>query len=282
MTRRFVGLLALIFVLFSGLPVASASADALTHQIVVGDVDVLNAWPGPDGEIGTGDDVVSAIPSPINDSAPNSIGSYSYNAFDFGGGTPESALLPDPMDAITFLEGTVVVDSVVGASGGGAIITEMNVMGTEPFIGHGAYDAQILAINSGTYNSTTKAFTLDVDFTTTLVVGTAEAIGFALSGTAYFVDLMAPVGGTGNDYVDNVLVPLAQARGAGSLFYMRATGTVPQSTGGTGGSFPSFPIEAAIVALPEPSAFLMNLTGLAVLVVMRRALGNRCSSGASG
>ncbi len=279
MTGRPTALFALALGVFVSLQPGQASGAAVvSHQVVVGDSDILNTWPGPDGELGTADDVVSALPSPINFSASNSIASYSYNAFDFGGGTPELALLPDPMNAVTFLQGSVSVDEAVAAAGGGPIVTNWNLMGTEPFIGHGPYSSQVLIVNSGTYDTTTHAFTLNLDFVATLVGGTANGVGFALSGQAFFVDLNLPSPSTGNAYVDNVLIPVAQGLGSPSLFYIRGTGTVPASTGGSGGSFPQFPVEAAIVAVPEPTAPLLQLGGLGALAALRqlqRSTGSR-------
>jgi hypothetical protein len=236
MLLRYVSAFALLLALSWAERVPAAS---LTHQVVVGDGGVLNAWPGPDGQVGTGDDVVDGSPSPLNGSDANSIAGYSYNAFDFGGG-PETTRLPAPMNAATFLQGTVEVDTTIATSGGGALISGWHLMGTQPFQGHGPYEAQILTVNGGTY-----------------------------AGTAFYIEAADFGVLTGDSYVDNVLIPVAQALSAPSLLYIRGSGVVPASTGGSGGSFPTMPVEAAIVAVPEPSGWLLALAAWGAIACVR-------------
>jgi len=238
-----------------------AGAVQVTYGLLTGQAPALNHYPGADGLLATSDDVISSSPTPTNASAPNSLGTYSYNAFDFGGdGMPTDAGLPAGKDAVTFIQGSVTVDATVAQSGGGPIITGMNVSGTEPFPGHGAYSAQITAVNSGSYNTTTHAFTVDIDFLANLVAGTATATSFTLSGEAVLVDAANFATPTGIAYVDAVLIPLAQSLGATSLFFAHGSGTVPASSSGTGGSFPSMPVEAALVGIttvPVPAAIAL-------------------------
>jgi len=257
-----------------------AGAAQVTYNLISGQAGALNHYPGTDGLLATGDDLNSSSPTATNGSAPNSLGSYSYNAFDFGGdATPTDPGLPPGKDAITFIQGSVSADTTVAQNGGGAIITGLNVSGTEPFPGHGAYSAQITAVNSGTYNTGTHAFTLDIDFLANLVPGgTATATSFSLTGVAVLVDAADFINPTGDAYVDAVLIPLAQSLGASSLFFAHGSGIVPASSGGTGGFFPSMPIEAAIVGItpvPLPPAIL--LLGPALLLLMGFA-GRRTTS----
>jgi hypothetical protein len=263
MLLRYVSAFVLVLSWAERVPAAS-----LTHQVVVGDGGVLNAWPGPDGQVGTGDDVVDGSPSPLNGSDANSIAGYSYNAFDFGGG-PETTRLPAPMNAATFLQGTVEVDTTIATSGGGALISGWHLMGTQPFQGHGPYEAQILTVHGGTYDTGTRAFTLNVDFIADLVGGTAISVGFDLTGTAFYIEAADFGVLTGDSYVDNVLIPVAQALSAPSLLYIRGSGVVPASTGGSGGSFPTMPVEAAIVAVPEPSGWLLALAAWGAIACVR-------------
>ena len=95
------------------------------------------------------------------------------------------------------------------------------------------------------------------------------ATSFTLTGEAVLVDAADFATPTGDAYVDAVLIPLAQSLGASSLFFAHGSGIVPASSGGTGGSFPSMPIEAALVGIttvPLPPAIL--LLGPALLLLM--------------
>lgn len=246
-----------------------AGAQELEHQLVEADAAVINAWPGADGLIGTMDDVVDATPSTTNMSAPNSLGSYSYNAFDFvgDGSVTDGPKFPTGTQAITFLEGTVTVDTAVAAAGGGPIITNWVVSGTEPFAFHGPYTASITAVNGGTYDPLTYAFTLDVDFEANLLLGTGSVSNMLLSGEAYYLEA-SDFSATGNAYVDGVLIPLAQSRGASTLFFATGSGVVPPSTGAP---LPEVPVEAALMALtvPEPSQTLATVLACLLLLGWR-------------
>ena len=242
------------------------AASATLHQVIVGESGVLNVWPGPDGQIGTADDVTNGNPSPVQGSDANDIASYSFNAFQFGA-QPESTLLPSPMDASTFLQGTLDVDETVAASGGGPIVTAMTLMGTEPFQFHGPYTATILTVNSGTYDPGTRAFALNVDFLANFGGPPSQVSNFSMTGSAWHVPL--PSAAVGNAYVDNVLIPLATSLNATSLFYLRGQGTVPQSDDMF---FGPFNVDTGVVAIvvPEPSAVALAWSGVGVVVGLRQ------------
>ena len=163
---------------------ASLSAQPLTLGVATNDGNVVNHWPAADGLIGTGDDVINANGSMNNNSGPNAAGTYSFNAFDFTG----SCFVTDPwmppcMNAMTFLNGTVTIDQTIAASGGGPLLMNWNVSGTEPFGGHGPYASSIAAVNGGTYTPGTGAFTMDVDFEATLGGAVTDtSAGMQLSG----------------------------------------------------------------------------------------------------
>ena len=237
-----------------------AGAGFVEHELAEGDASIINHWPGPDGLIGTADDLVDGNPSPINGSSANSPSSFSYNAFDFDGvntGQTETTRLPSPMNAATFLSGNVTVNTDAFAGSGinnVGIISGWNINGTEPFPGHGSYSASLTAVNSGSYDTNTSAFTINVDFSTNLLGGSANAVSFDLAGTAVYVESADFGTATGNNYVDTILLPMAQSRSAASLIYIHGTGTVPQSTGGSGGSFPEMPIEAVLVGVVTSTA----------------------------
>ncbi len=247
-----------------------AGAAQVTYNLITAQAGALNHYPGTDGLLATGDDLISSSASSVFSSAPNSLGSYSYNAFDFiGDGSLTDAGMPPGKNAITFVQGTVTADTTVAQNGGGPIIAGLNVSGSEPFPGHGAYTAQVTAVNGGAYDTGSHAFTLDIDFLANLSAGTAPASSFTLSGTAVLVDAANFSNPTGDAYVDAVLIPLAQSLGASSLFFAHGSGIVPASSGGTGGSFPSMPVEAAIVGIttvPLPPALL--LLGPALLLLL--------------
>ena len=234
----------------------SAHAEVLKFEILQ-DKSALNSYPGTDGLIGTVDDVISALPSAVNGSGPNVDGSYSYNAFDFGTGATDAPLLPTGFNAITFVSGNVSVDTD-GFSMGGAIISNMSVTGTEPFPGHGDFEANITNVNSGTYDSMTGAFVFNIDFEANLIGGSANGLNFDLSGEAWLLNSSEFDTFNSNAYVRDVLVPLAKAVGASQLFFMDATGVTPASSGGSGGSFPAMPIKAAISAVYIVDKWLVN------------------------
>ena len=244
--------LTIVLTAISGL----AGVAAATLELMA-DPSVVNHYPGPDGLMGNTDDLVSAATT-LSTSDPNVPGAFSYNAFDFSGaGAITDPGLPAGTSAVTFLAGSVTVDTAVAAAGGGALLTGLAVSGTQPFNGHGPYSAAITGVNGGSYDPVSGAFTLDVDFTASLVGGTANALNFALSGTAWYIDAADFGTATGNAYLDHVLLPLAQSAGAGALLFAQASGVVPASSGGSGGFFPSMPIEAVIVAtapVPVPPA----------------------------
>jgi hypothetical protein len=134
-------------------------------------------------------------------------------------------------------------------AGGGAILTGWDVTGTEPYIGHGFYTSVITAVNSGTYDPVSGNMGLNVDFQAVLPTGSTNATGFDFNGTAFYRDVDDFDDLTGYTYFDTVLIPLAQSLSAGSLLFIIGNGVVPESTGGSGGYFPSMPVMSVIVAV---------------------------------
>ncbi len=209
----------------------------------------VNHYPGNDGLIGNADDVLSANSTVNNGSEPNMAGSYGYNAFNFGGASNENTL-PTGFNAITFVNGNVTVDQSVFNNGGGAIVSALNITsGSEPFPGHGAYTSTITAVNSGSYNPTTRDFTLNVDISFLINGNTSTEPGLMLSGTAVMLQASEFSTGSGDAYVDDVLVPLAQASGASSLVYFDGSGMLTNL---------GFPIRFVISATNGGSGFAIN------------------------
>lgn len=192
---------------FVALLALSTSVTGATEELVlISHPSALTHAPGADGLVGTADDFLSPAPLAPTGSGPNLTGSYSYNAFDFGA-LPASPALPAGFDAVTFLAGTVLVDKTVAVSGGGPLVTGFTVSGTEPFPGHGPYSATITTVHGGSYDPVTHAASLDIDFTASLLGGTASAVSFSLSGLAILIEAADFGTPTGITYVDSVLLP---------------------------------------------------------------------------
>ena len=243
--RRFLFALAL---LTAALP---AGAAELTYSFMAGDAAMVNHWPGADGHVGTVDDVVDGNTSPMSGSDPNLNGSYCYNAFDFGSGNTDTGM-PPGFNAMTFVDGTVGIDTDVATSGGGPLVTGMEILsGTQPFQGHGPFSASFINVSAGSYDPGTGAFSLTCDFQATLVGGSDQADGMVLTGAAWVLDQADFSTGVGDPYVDDVLVTLAQDAGATSLVYVQVSGTVPAANGG---SWPAMPIYGVIVGLATSTA----------------------------
>jgi hypothetical protein len=235
-----------LLVLLLGTTLANAQTTVMT---IVKDAANVNHYPGMDGLIGNGDDVVSGSLTTIQSSAPNANGSYSHNSFLFAPFGPQDPNLPPGFDAITFVEGSVAVDVGVMTSGGGPIVSALNITsGTEPFPGHGAYTSTITAVNSGTYNPATGEFMLNVDISYVIFGNLSTEPGVTLTGTAIYQDSADFGTPTGNTYFDSVVVPLAQAAGANSAVFISGTGTLTSL---------GFPINATVVAFDQ-GAFQIN------------------------
>jgi hypothetical protein len=269
---------AALFALAQGAQAATLELVLLTHPAAVAHA------PGADGLVGTSDDVLAATPlAPVN-SAPNLGGSLSFNAFDFGA-LPPSAALPASYDAVTFLAGTVQVDTDVAAHGGGPLVTGFTVSGSEPFPGHGPYAATITTVHGGSYDPLTHAMSLDIDFTASLLGGTANAVSFHLSGIGALIAAADFASPTGIAYLDSILLPtLAVPLGADALFFAAVSGIVPASSGGSGGAFPAMPVTAVLVGvqmapvpLPASLPLLAGAVGFVGLFKRRRfSRGRRC------
>lgn len=190
------------------------------------DASAVNHFPGPDGLIGNGDDVVSDQLSTVQGSAPNANGSLGHNAFDFGG--DQDPAIPTDYNAITFVDGTVDVNVDALINGGGPIINAVSVAsGTEPFPGHGPYASLITTVHSGSYDTGTREFSLTVDISYIFQGAIFVEPNVTLTGTAIYqaaADFGTP---TGNAYFDNVVVPLAQAAGASSAVFITGSCNLP-------------------------------------------------------
>jgi len=228
------------FTALSAVPFTDVEAQTVDLTISSG-TDFINHYPGPDGLIGNNDDVISDQLTAIQGSEPNRKGSLGHNSFLFVSSGQQDPSLGTGYDAITFVEGSVTADIDVLKSGGGPIVTAMNITsGTEPFPGHGAYTSTITAVNSGTYDPVTGAFSLNVDISYTIFGNVGSEPGVELNGTAIFREAADFATPTGNSYVDSVAVPHAQSSGASSMLFITATGMLTSL---------GYPISTSLVAL---------------------------------
>lgn len=210
-----------------------AVAVPITYELA-SDPSMINHWPGPDGIVGTPDDVVDGGAFTVANSPPNTPGALSQGSFDFGPLGPEPKLT-SPYDAVTFVNlGSIVFDADGGA-GSPLLQSFIMDMGTEPFVGHGPYSAVTTGPTLGTSTSTT--FDMVAVPYTTLVNGFPQSGEMNLSGTYRVVDPGGP--STGDSYLDTVLTPIALSQGAAS--YVMLTGT------GSTGVYGDIPIQFTLV-----------------------------------
>jgi hypothetical protein len=111
---------------------ATAAKAAQVYTILAGVDAAHNHFPGPDGLVGTGDDLVSAYISPVFGSDANFRGSLSFVAGTVPTAPPDPTYFPGTHNGASFCEGTVTIDDVVGAGGGGPLILDWNLVGTAP------------------------------------------------------------------------------------------------------------------------------------------------------
>jgi len=226
-----------------------AAAQTATFEFTADYPTMADHWPNLDAWVGTADDLISGSPSPSQESAPNP-GTYSYNAFDFGGGLTDPGM-PTGFIAMTFVSGTAQVDMAVarGLSPTSPLITGLSVTsGTEPFPGHGPFTAEFTNI-SGDYDAASGAFNLTTDFTANLNGNVDSAWEpMNLAGEAWVIEEADYGTVTGHAYLDDVVIPLAQAEGAARVLYMRGSGTIPHAQNFNWGDMPMI---ACVVALDD-------------------------------
>ena len=200
---------------------------AQTYDLVAGEPAAVNHYPGPDGRVGNGDDVISAQPTTIIGSDPNVHGSYSFAAYEsFGPGDPA---LPGANTSVSFFTGTVDLDPAVVTAGSGQLLTGASASGTGFGQGLGVSTLDITNVDSGTWNDGTGAFTTQADLELGVAGLNQTFNDVSVSGEAIVVQAADFGSPTGNAWVDNVLIPRAQALNADSLVYMTFDGMLPIS-----------------------------------------------------
>ncbi|MBU0741772.1 hypothetical protein KJ554_05395 [bacterium] len=228
---------------------AFASAVTITFDFTADFTDMADHWPDLDGWVGTADDLIDGGLSPVNGSAPNP-GTYAYNAFDFDSGLTDDGM-PAGYNAITFITGSPEVDLDVarGLSPLEPLFTELHVTsGTEPFFGHGPFTAQFTNITAGDYDPSTGAMTLTTDFSADLNGSEDTSLGLTITGEAWVIEDGDYGTATGHAYLDDVVIPLAQAADATRVLYVKGSGIIPVAEGFSWGQMP---FVACIVALDD-------------------------------
>ncbi len=227
---------------------ALTGAATATFDFTADFTGMINHWPGSDAMIGTDDDLIDPGTWPVEGSEPNP-GTYSYNAFDFGSGQTGPGM-PDGFNAITYITGTVEIDLDVAVNGSldQPLVTGLNVTsGTEPFPGHGPFTAEFTN-TTGAYDAPTGGMTLTADFTANLNGSVDTSLGMNIVGQAWVIEDEDYGTATGHAYLDDVVIPLAQAEGATRALFILGSGIIPVAEGL---SWPSMPFVAAIVALDD-------------------------------
>ncbi len=224
----------------------AAPGYAQVYDLLAGDPPALHHYPGADGRIGTSDDTVSHALTSIVGSDPNVHGAYSFAVFEAFFADP---LLPFNSTAASFVHGSVELDPVVAAGGGGSLLVNATGIGTGFGQGLGVSTLEILAVNGGSYDPVTGALTLNADIEASAAGVTRQFTNAAVSGSAVLLDAADFGTGSGDLYVDSVLVPRAQALNAQGVVLIVLNGVAP--------------LDPPWVIIPAPfTVVLAGLTGI--------------------
>jgi len=228
-----------------------AAAESTGFTMVSGDPGMVDHWPGQDSYIGSADDYINGGLSTPHGSAPNSYGSYCYNAFNFYSGQTDPGI-PSPYDAITFIEGSVDIDlNAVRDRIPQPWITGLTVtQGTLPFPSHANYSASFSGVNGWDLWSD-HDFVLNVDFTANIGGTEDTSLGLVLEGEIWVIEAADFGTPTGHAYLDEVVIPRAIAQQASRLVYIMGFGTIPAAEGGSWGPMP---MKAVVVGFTDAVA----------------------------
>lgn len=218
---------------------------------------IVNHWPGPDGFLGTDDDVVQNQLSQILQSSPNAMGSYGYLATSLAGF--QDSWLPNNSDAATFLQGSITVDISASQTDEIPVFKSLEFQGTELFPGHGAYTVRLTRPHDGVYTrqGLEYGFSIFYDFEGVFAGGLARSTNAQATGSAYLIeslDFAADLENPNNldplkSWINQVALPLARRRQPNAILCGRATTSTGAANPGTPGSFPPLTAYGTFIAV---------------------------------
>ncbi len=193
------------------------------YQLLSGFNSALFNYPGNDQFIGTGDDVLMTDITAILGSDPNVFGSYSYLAFEVPGFVADPVVGGNNI-ALFFLSGSLMLDEGNAAQP----ITSGNVTTTGYGQGVGLLQTTINSVQALNINGNNISATANLDVTVPAFGGAVLNFpNLNLSGTGNAAYCNPANCNTGIAYLDNVIAPVALARGATRLAYLEIDGPIP-------------------------------------------------------
>jgi uncharacterized repeat protein (TIGR01451 family) len=238
--------------------VATALAQVPTYVLMPGGSGIVNHYPGADGLVGTGDDVVSHEITTIVGSDPNHRGMYSHALYDPTFNSTSDPALPGTYIAVSFVQGTIDVDEGVAAAGGTYVVTGADITGTATGQGTGdvAFEFSSSDLSAGSFaaGAGARVLSLTGDFRITAFGNTVTVSGVTFTGTGVYETSLGSPSGSNPAYVNSVLVPRALALGANRLFYAELTGTLTPSGSTTPLLIIPVDVSLRLVAIDSTSA----------------------------
>jgi hypothetical protein len=243
---------------------------------IVTNAPVVNHWPGPDGFVGTADDVVNAGLSAYEQSSPNEYGSYSFIVTTLGQNHPQDPWLFGGYDTATFVLGSVTIDTAQFVTNDIPLLKAIEFSGTELFPGHGPYTVKLTSREGGSSTHTGNLFNISVrfDFQGTFNSGTAIATNATANGRIVLLNASqyaAPdLTGAPNDlanYIRTVAIPVATANNASGFICgdinLQTSGSLFGIPGDTG-FFPALTAYGVVFGLDlsPPASSTLDITNV--------------------
>lgn len=238
------------------------SAAAERVFTVAKDPSIVSHWPGPDGYLGTADDVVKNQRSRFIESSPNTQGSLGYLVTSLFG--VQDDWLPGNNDTATFLEGTLTLETSSSGPNDIPKLKALQFSGTELFSGHGPYTVSLSNPRDGVYtrNGQEFGFTASFDFEGMFVSGIARSTNAQGSGNAFLIessDFASDLPNPNNSdpmkaWINQVALPLARSLQPNAILCGKVNASTTGSNPGTPGSFPPLNAFGTFIAFePTPS-----------------------------
>lgn len=220
-------------------PMMAGAAAGQSYSLLGGLPAALNHYPGPDGLVLSGDDAVSAQITNTVGSDPNFQGDLSYaSGVTFPPGDADLPLtllsMPDPLnyDGIAFLEGAVTLDPTVAAAVSAInqpLVSAISATATAFRQGLGVGSLSFTAVHSGSYDPVGHTAAENVDLRLSNAWISQDVSGVDLSGSAFVVPSSDFGAFNANTYVQNEVIPRAQAAGAAGVVFIQLRGVLPQT-----------------------------------------------------